>query len=118
VYQATYTQIYREQGHEVTCWWAISGDEVSYFVIDVTRGLSEAASFLLEGGTEGNRGILRTSDGSRCIDQTKSVFYITGSGVREELLCLSARQLTHYLESGTHPLTIEGIRLYEREHAA
>ena len=118
MYQATYTKVYREQGQEVTCWWAISGEEVSYLVIDVTKGLSESASFLLEGGTEGNRGILQTPGGSRCIDHSGSVFYIMGSGLREELLRLSARQLTQYLESGTHPLSIEGLKLYEREHAA
>ena len=109
---AIFSQRYREGDSDVTCRWGISGDSMSFLVIDTTSGSTTDASFKL--ATDGNdsHGILECADGIHCIDIIGMVVYVTEECVGGTELPMSASQLTSYLGGGKYPLSLSGVQSF------
>ena len=112
---AAFSQRYKDGDNEVKCWWGISGDSMSFLVIDATSGPNTDASFNLTTGDNDSHGILECADGIRCIDMTGTVVYLTEDCVGGARLPMSTSQLTTYLGGGKYPLSLAGIKTYLRE---
>ena len=109
---AFFSQRYKEGDSDVTCSWGISGDLMSFLVIDTTVGSKTDASIKLATDESDSRGILQCADGILCVDITGMVIYVTEEYVGGTRLPMSALQLTSYLGGGEYPLSLSGIQSY------
>jgi hypothetical protein len=118
VRHAIFSQQYRHGGSNVTCWWGIRDETMSFLVIDATNRPSTDAAFSLATGDSGSHGTLNAADGICCIDVIGTVLYLTEDCVGGERLPMSAAQLTTYLGGGEYALSLEGVRSFLRDDAA
>lgn len=110
-----FSQSYKEDDRDVTCWWAISGESMTFLVIDATNGSTTDAAFRLSTGGNGSSGILECAHGLRCIDVTGTVVYLTEDCAGGTKLPMSASELTSYLGGGKYPLSLTGVKSYLRD---
>lgn len=99
----------------MTCWWGISGEAMSFLVIDATNRSSTEAGFRLATGDSDSRGTLECADGIHCIDVVGTVLYLTEDCVGGTKLPMSASELRSYLDSGKYALSLEGVKTYLRD---
>ena len=109
---AFFSQSYKEGDTDVTCSWAVSGDLMSFLVIDATAGSRTDPSFTMTTDNNDSRGILECADGIRCINITGMVVYVTEECVGGAKLPMSALQLISYLGGGKYPLSLSGVRSF------
>ena len=112
---AIFSQQYKDGDSDVTCWWGVSGDAMSFLVIDTTNGASANASFRMATDEEDSHGILECADGIHCIDVTGMVVYLSEGCVGGTALPMSASQLVDYLAGGDYPLSLAGVKSFLRD---
>lgn len=114
---AIFSQCYKDRFNDsdVTCWWGVSDDAMSFLVIDATNGSPTDVAFTLATDGHDSRGTLECSDGIRCIDVTGTVLYVTEDCVGGTKLPMSASELASYLGGGKYPLSLKGVRSYLRD---
>ena len=112
---AIFSQQYPQGDGNVTCWWGIHDETMSFLVIDATnRSLSDAA-FNLATSDSDSHGTLECADGICCIDVVGTVLYLTEDCVGGERLPMSASQLTTYLGGGKYTLSLAGVKSFLRD---
>lgn len=108
---ALFSQTYKSGDEEVTCWWGISGESMTFLVIDETHEAGSEAAFNMSTEHDG-RGVLDCASGIRCIDVTGTVVHLTEDCVVGTNLPLSAADLIAYLGEGKYPLSLAGAKSY------
>lgn len=112
---AIFSQRYRQGDGDVTCWWGVSDEMMSFLVIDATNKSTTDAAFNLATGGSDSHGTLDCADGIRCIDVVGTVLYLTEDCVGGEKLPMSVSQLTSYLGGGKYALSLAGVKSFLRE---
>ncbi len=112
---AIFCQRYKQGDADVVCRWGISGDAMSFLVIDATNGLHTNVSFKLATDDIDSHGILECADGIHCIDITGTVVHLTEECVCGTKLPMSASELVSYLGGGKYPLSLTGVKSFLRE---
>lgn len=109
---AIFSQSYKDGDDAVTCWWGISGEAMTFLVIDATGEPFTKAAFKMATGDNGRCGVLECADGIRCIDVAGTVVYLAKDCVGGTKLPMSASELTSYLGGGKYPLSLTGVKSY------
>lgn len=109
---AVFSQRYREGDRYVTCSWGISGDSMSFLIIDATGETRPDVKLQMTTDGDDSHGILGCARGIHCIDVVGMVVYVTEDCVGGMALPMSANQLTSYLGSGKYPLSLSGVRSF------
>lgn len=115
---AIFSQNYRQDDRDVRCWWGISGEAMSFLVIDATSGGSTDAEFKLSTSENGSRGVLECAGGIHCIDITGAVVHLTEDCVGGTSLPMSAEDLATFLSGRKYPLTLAGVKAYLHDRSA
>lgn len=115
---ALYSQSYKDGDKDVTCWWGISGNSMTFLVIDATGKPTTDAAFDMTTEWGRDRGILEAGGGIRCIDLTGTVVHLTEDCVVGTQLPMSASDLQAYLDGGKYPLSLSGAKSYIRDRSS
>lgn len=108
-YCETFMQQYVDGDTNVTCWWGITGDSVSFLVFDRTNGLADHAQIRLQASDNGNVAILTTTAGEERLNGCGEFVEINTDATRRVPAQMSTNELNAYLDSTDYALGVDGV---------